>query len=501
MTRRRQFPLLALLLALAFLGLQYAAPATARHAAAPLGIYGALGDQVAIALASPTQLLVNGLAISDVDPADTTLLVLEHVPIDGSGAPELVSAAAWHDQTVVALDQAAEQLVSRAGTTSSLASQSGVETWTAAPHVRVVAASANRATLVVAVPKARVAITEGREVDLADVLPTAVLPNTRVTRVDADSAATAVRSAPVPDRLVEVLRKHKKPTRGDKRIRAMLKKTTIPEMRADVEWLTGEDPNSPLTTRHSLSDGHLVAAKWMREQMTKYGCDMVELMEFRDGYGPNVVCTIEGTELPDEHVVLGAHLDSRGSVFWPYSRAPGGDDDGSGTAMILNFMRVLHSSKLRLRRTLKVISFAGEEQGLIGSKAYARAARERGDRIIWMLQGDMLAYRKPGEPLQCGLPDRYMTPEANLVVRKVAEAYVPEVQVGSTSACCSDHQSFFENGFASTQIFERNGPIADPMYHNSGDLSRRVGYDFEQLQALARVALATTMVVAEIAEP
>lgn len=73
-------------------------------------------------------------------------------------------------------------------------------------------------------------------------------------------------------------------------------------------------------------------------------------------------------------------------------------------------------------------------------------------------------------------------------------------------ACCSDHQvsqscsslefrilltqslqSFWENGFAASQLFERAGPIADPMYHNSGDLSEREGYDLEQLRSIAKV--------------
>ncbi|KAG8876450.1 hypothetical protein FRB98_007266 [Tulasnella sp. 332] len=62
-------------------------------------------------------------------------------------------------------------------------------------------------------------------------------------------------------------------------------------------------------------------------------------------------------------------------------------------------------------------------------------------------------------------------------------------------ACCSDHQSFHEQGFAATQLFERAGPIIDPMYHNSGDLSNRPGYDFEQLLAISKVALATILEV------
>ena len=116
----------------------------------------------------------------------------------------------------------------------------------------------------------------------------------------------------------------------------------------------------------------------------------------------------------------------------------------------------------------------------------------------------MLAYHKPGEPPQLGLPDMYVanvssprqfaylprrigTPEVAQLVANISALYSPELEVGFTPACCSDHQSFHEQGFAATQVFERAGPIADPMYHNSGDLSNRTGYDFRQLKSIAKV--------------
>ena len=52
--------------------------------------------------------------------------------------------------------------------------------------------------------------------------------------------------------------------------------------------------------------------------------------------------------------------------------------------------------------------------------------------------------------------------------------------------CCGDHRSFYEQGFPATQLFERNGPIADPMYHSSEDLSDRPGFDFEQVRLITK---------------
>ena len=79
------------------------------------------------------------------------------------------------------------------------------------------------------------------------------------------------------------------------------------------------------------------------------------------------------------------------------------------------------------------------------------------------------------------------TPEVTQLVANLSAIYSPELTVGFTGACCSDHQvslqfhppisffslivalqSFHEQGFPATQVFERAGPIVDPMYHNSG---------------------------------
>ena len=60
------------------------------------------------------------------------------------------------------------------------------------------------------------------------------------------------------------------------------------------------------------------------------------------------------------------------------------------------------------------------------------------------------------------------TPEVAQLVSNLSAIYSPELSVGFTQTCCSDHQSFHEQGFPATQVFERAGPIVDPMYHNSG---------------------------------
>lgn len=63
-----------------------------------------------------------------------------------------------------------------------------------------------------------------------------------------------------------------------------------------------------------------------------------------------------------------------------------------------------------------------------------------------MIQSDMLAYHSADEPMQLGLPDIIGSPLAAQLASNISAIYVPELTVGYTSVCCSDHQSFYMNG-------------------------------------------------------
>lgn len=78
----------------------------------------------------------------------------------------------------------------------------------------------------------------------------------------------------------------------------------------------------------------------------------------------NVIGEIRGTERPDEYVVLSAHLDS-------WDGASGATDNGTGTVMMMEAMRLLKLAYPAPKRTILVGHWGGEEQGLIGSGAFA----------------------------------------------------------------------------------------------------------------------------------
>lgn len=98
----------------------------------------------------------------------------------------------------------------------------------------------------------------------------------------------------------------------------------------------------------------------------------------------NVIATIKGSVHPDEKVVIGGHLDS-------WDLATGAVDNGIGSFSVLDMARTFKVLNLRPERTVEFVLFMGEEEGLLGSKAYVKEAVKDGSvqKIRYMLNFDM----------------------------------------------------------------------------------------------------------------
>ena len=79
----------------------------------------------------------------------------------------------------------------------------------------------------------------------------------------------------------------------------------------------------------------------------------------------NIVGEIRGTDLDGEIVMLGAHFDS-------WHGGTGATDNAAGSAVMLEAMRILKATGLKMRRTVRIALWTGEEQGLLGSRAYVK---------------------------------------------------------------------------------------------------------------------------------
>lgn len=107
----------------------------------------------------------------------------------------------------------------------------------------------------------------------------------------------------------------------------------------------------------------------------------------------NTVAEIRGTEKPDEVVLLGGHLDS-------WDLATGGTDNGAGAIAVLEAARILEAAGVKPKRTIRFVLFAGEEEGLFGSQAYAEAHAKELARFQAVLVLDNGTGRITGMTLQ-----------------------------------------------------------------------------------------------------
>ena len=95
----------------------------------------------------------------------------------------------------------------------------------------------------------------------------------------------------------------------------------------------------------------------------------------------NVVAELKGSEKPDEYVVLGAHLDS-------WDLGTGALDNGCNAALVIDALRAIKEAGARPRRSIRFILFSGEEEGMVGSRAYVTAHRAEMDKIAGVVVVD-----------------------------------------------------------------------------------------------------------------
>ncbi|HUU57072.1 MAG TPA: M20/M25/M40 family metallo-hydrolase, partial [bacterium] len=103
----------------------------------------------------------------------------------------------------------------------------------------------------------------------------------------------------------------------------------------------------------------------------------------------NVIGERRGAETPEELVIIGGHFDSIAFSQGLYN-APGADDNASGTACAMAAARAFRN--MSFKRTVRYVAFGAEERGLLGSKAYAEYCARNGEKIVAVLNADMVCY-------------------------------------------------------------------------------------------------------------
>jgi len=227
----------------------------------------------------------------------------------------------------------------------------------------------------------------------------------------------------------------------------------------------------------------------------------------------NISVTLTGTHTPEEIVVIGAHYDT-------VPGTPGADDNASGVAGLLELARLFAGRETG--RTLRFVAFTNEEPPFfrsrkMGSRVYAREARQKGEKIIAMICLEMIGYfsdekNVQGYPLpfmKTFYPDTadFIAVVGNLrsrsLVKQVASGLKGQSGVGVESLTTfewvpgvdfSDHYSFYKEGYPAVMItdtaFYRN-----VHYHMHTDTPKTLDYS-----SMAYVVLGLKQAILDLTE-
>jgi hypothetical protein len=232
------------------------------------------------------------------------------------------------------------------------------------------------------------------------------------------------------------------------------------------------------------TDSVYAARNWLVSRFEQYGYDSVYtdyfLADVYAGEAPcyNVVAVKEGTVYPDLQIVIGGHYDG-------VPGSPAVDDNGTGTAGVLEMARVLQDIETNL--TLVFIAFDAEEWGLYGSEHYAISAKNRGDQILFMFNMDMIGHIENSNRALLYHGDD------NIYAQSWIDIATPLVGIQgylAGSSVSSDHYPFTEVGYNGVFLHEYEFSY---VYHSNYDSTTYINFDYATRMIKGSLALVYAM--------
>ncbi|KAJ6592192.1 hypothetical protein DFH09DRAFT_1415128 [Mycena vulgaris] len=206
----------------------------------------------------------------------------------------------------------------------------------------------------------------------------------------------------------------------------------------------------------------------------------------------SVIAKIPGTKAQTPVTILGAHMDTINLNSPSSGRAPGADDDGSGTVNLIEIFRVLMANGFAPATPVEFHWYSGEEAGLLGSQDIAAAYDADGVIVKAFMELDMTAYFKPGSTEVIALEADYIDSGLNTWLKKLIPLH-SKLAVTMDTKCgyaCSDHASWYEYGWPTSMPFEAVTGNDNPVIHGSGDTTAVSGFSWAHSLEFAKVALA-----------
>lgn len=116
--------------------------------------------------------------------------------------------------------------------------------------------------------------------------------------------------------------------------------------------------------------------------------------QLNDVQSYNVIGEIKGSQFPNEYIVVGGHLDS-------WDLGDGAHDDGAGVVQSMEVLRLFKETGIKPKRSIRVVLFMNEENGLRGATKYAESAKQKGETHIFSLESDAGGFTPRGFSFDC----------------------------------------------------------------------------------------------------
>ena len=310
----------------------------------------------------------------------------------------------------------------------------------------------------------------------------------------------------------------------DPEISRMVQEVSSDSLKAYIDAMVSFDTRSTLSTTKDPKKGIGAARDWVVSKFKEFakqsGGRMTAFVDTTI-YQPdskrvdvpislgNAMAILKGTDPNDKRIFLvSGHLDSRVTdVMNRTSTAPGANDDGSGSALVVECARVM--SRHAFPATVIFVTVSGEEQGLLGSHYLAEKAKKEGWQIEAMLNNDIVGSNNSNETniinntqirvfsegmpygadsattamiRQMGLENDGKARQLARYAKETGERYVDNLQVvliyrNDRFLRGGDHSPFVERGFAAVRFTEMN----ENFYHQHQDLRTEKGIEYGDL--------------------
>ncbi len=287
----------------------------------------------------------------------------------------------------------------------------------------------------------------------------------------------------------------------DPAVALLLPQVTAQAIADRIAELSGERPadigggTATLATRYTFAASIRNTERYLYQRYVDMGVPVAYANWSYGSYsGRNVVAEIRGTIHPERIWLVGGHFDDTSES--PYSRAPGADDNASGTAATLIIAGILNQQ--RFADTIRFVHFSAEEQGHWGSLVYARSLSTAGAQVMGFIDLDMISWDGDGDrtvEIHRGTAANSASLGARFIGanQRYDQGLRLEIK-DATASRFSDHSSFWNYGYPAfmtiENFFDDSIPRdRNPWYHRTGDLMSRVDLDY--VTRTARTALAT----------